>query len=81
MILEIQSMQKCGNGTPMVSRPGRTTSTQYKVFSEKHKNIMAQMQSLTRGGASQVKSIDPKENALDAALDRLKVIPNFTRVI
>lgn len=36
MIVETSLLQKCGQGTPMFSRRGKSTSLQYKVFAEKN---------------------------------------------
>lgn len=35
MIVETTQMSKCGQGTPMFSRRGKSTSVQYMVFNEK----------------------------------------------
>jgi len=35
MLVETTFMQKCGEGTPMFSRRGKSTSVQYLVFNSK----------------------------------------------
>ena len=34
-------MKKSGQGTPMFSRPGKGTCTEYMVFKEPHKQVAA----------------------------------------
>jgi hypothetical protein len=38
MIVESTFMQKCGQGTPMFSRRGKSTSVQYLVFNDEKPN-------------------------------------------
>lgn len=68
MIVETTLMQRCGDGTPMCSRQGKSTTFQYKAFSENKLKANKKLQINEQQNMDE----DKKDN-LDRVLEKLKV--------